>query len=166
MKIVKVNHLILGLILFFTGYSCKNSLENKPDNLVPKDKMIQILADIHRLEGHVNNMNIQNTDTLSFIYRKMESDIFKKHKIDTAAYFKSYKYYLVDPQEFTDLYGEVVLLIKNKNKADSTAEVKSKIFEKDTSNISKIAQKKDRVLKLKNAKFDSIKALYRHQQVK
>ncbi len=166
MKIVNFSSLIFGVILFFTVNSCKKSLEKKPDNLVPKEQMIQILADIHRLEGHVNNMNIQNTDTLSFIYRKMEADIFKKHKIDTAAYFKSYKYYLVDPEEFSALYSEVVLLIKNKNKADSTAEVKNKVFEKDTSKTTQLALKKDRVLKLKNAKFDSIKALYRHQQIK
>lgn len=162
----KQNFWVQLVFIILIAMSCKNRLEKKPENLVPKEKLIQILADIHRLEGHVNNMNIQNTDTLAFIYRKMEADIFKKHKVDTASYFKSYKYYLVDPEEFSELYSEVVTLIKTKNKIDSTTEAKTKKFESDTSKFSKITQKKDRILKLKNAKFDSIKALYRHQQIK
>lgn len=142
---VKANAVLIVVFFFimFVAISCKNSVEKKPDNLVPKDKMIELLADIHRLEGHVNNLNIQNSDTLAFIYRKMESDLFKKHKIDTSAYYKSYKYYLVDPEVFTDLYNQVLEKIKIKNSADSTAEIKNNTFKSDSSKLDKGALKKE-----------------------
>ncbi len=146
--------------------SCNRNVEKKPENLVPKEKMIEILADIHRLEGHVNNMNIQNTDTLAFIYLKMEAEVFKKHAIDTASYYKSYKYYLVDPQEFTLLYEEVVAKIKAKNQVDSTLEAKNKKSIADTTKLDKFSIKKDKILRQKNAKFDSIKANFRNKLIK
>lgn len=152
------------LFLAFLMFSCKQNIENEPDNLISKEKMINILSDIHRLEGVVNNMNIQNTDTTSFIYRKMEAQLFKKHEIDTAAYYKSYKYYLVNPDEFTEMYKKVVLSIKAKNKIDSLAEAKLSKNKPDTNK--NLNLKKDRIAKNRASKFDSIRALYRNKLIK
>lgn len=155
----KIKLLFLAIIIF----SCKQSIENEPDNLVPKEKMINILSDIHRTEGFINNMNIQNTDTTSFIYRKLEAQIFKKHGVDTSTYYKSYKYYLVNPDEFTEMYKEVVASIKSKNKIDSLKEAKSKKITLDTN---KLENKRAKIAKLRTNKFDSIQAIYRNKLIK
>jgi hypothetical protein len=118
-----VSNKYLFVFLFLLG--CKFKLDQQPDNLVSKDKMIAILAEIHMTEGKINNLNIQSSDTTQFIYRKMEAEIFKKNKVDTADYYKTYKYYLVNAEEFSDMYKDVVKIIKAQNKLDSIAEAKT-----------------------------------------
>lgn len=112
------------IFLVWLFFSCNNSSEKRPPNLVSKEKLALVLADIHRMEGTVNGMSIQNSDTAGFIFRKLEAEIFKKYDLDTAAYFQSYKYYLVNSDDFTDIYKNVVAIIREKNKADSLAETK------------------------------------------
>ncbi|MES2794725.1 MAG: DUF4296 domain-containing protein [Bacteroidota bacterium] len=143
--------------------ACKPKFDKKPEKLVPKDKMVKILSDMHRMEGFVNNMGIQNTDTSQFIFRKLEAKIFKKYQVDTAAYYASYKYYLINPDDFTEMYKQVVKSIKEKNKADSLVEAKSKKNEVDTSKVDKL-KVPTTPRNLKNRKFniDSIKARFSH----
>ncbi len=156
----KIKIVLLTLLII----SCKQSIEKEPDNLISKEKMINLLSDIHRIEGVVNNLGIQSSDTTSFIYRKMEAQLFKKHKVDTSAYYKSFKYYLGNPDEFTEMYKEVVLSIKEKNKIDSLKEAKLNINKLDTNK--NLDFKKERLGKNRSAKFDSIKTLYKNQILK
>jgi Domain of unknown function (DUF4296) len=125
--------LLLSIVLF----SCAKKNGTKPSNLVSKSKMANILADIHLMEGDINNFGIPNTDTANFLYRKMETKIFAKYEVDTSDYVKSYKYYLVNPDDFTEMYKEVVEIIKEKNKVDSTARAKIKKDLPDTTTIKK-----------------------------
>ncbi len=123
-KIISAKFALIIFSLFMLGCAKKNG--TKPSNLISKSKMAKILADIHIMEGDVNNLGIVNTDTANFLFRKMEAQLFAKYEVDTSDYKKSYKYYLVNPDDFTELYKEVVEIIKEKNKIDSTARSKIK----------------------------------------
>jgi Domain of unknown function (DUF4296) len=112
------------LIILVIVFGCKPKNDDKPNNLIPKAKMAKLLADIHILEGKVNKLGVVNTDTTSFIFRKYEAELFKKHEIDTTEYFESYKYYLINPDDFTDVYKQAVEIIKEKNKVDSLQNAK------------------------------------------
>jgi Domain of unknown function (DUF4296) len=140
--------LTYGLI-FWQSCSPKNG--KRPENLISKSKMANILADIHLMEGEINNFGIPNTDTTSFLFRKFQANILAKHQIDTSAFNKSYKYYLINPEDFTDIYTDVVSIIEKRNKIDSTARAKIKKTIADPSRV-----KKDTALKSIN-KNDSIK---------
>jgi hypothetical protein len=152
------NILFLGLI--FSSLSCKPKFEGKPNNLVSKEKMINIMADIHRAEGVVNNLNIQSTDTSQFIFRKLEAKIFKQYEVDTTAYIKSYKYYLINAEEFSEMYKEVVATIKQKNKVDSLANSKLNKFPLDTHKVNNTRPLQLGKLIKQKIKLDSLKAQY------
>jgi hypothetical protein len=102
--------------------TCKQKHAAAPSHLLDKDQMAKILAEIHLKEGVINNYAINNSDTTSFLYRKVEADIFKKYAVDTNSYYESYKYYLIHPEEFTDMYKQVIVNIKAQNRLDSLAE--------------------------------------------
>ncbi len=128
MKQLKKNSFAISGILWFVFYllACKSPNGEKPKNLLSKEKMADVLVEMHRAEALTNSAGVPSTDTSFYIFGQYEKDIFKKHQIDTADYYKSYKFYLVNPEEFTDLYKLVVNKITKQNKADSTVEAKSK----------------------------------------
>ncbi len=117
---------IFGLVFWLTmaTLACTKKDNTRPANLIGTEKMAKVLGELHIMESKINNMGIQNSDTASFIYRKLEADIFKKYDIDTSAYYSSYKYYLINPEKFSDMYNEVVENIKAQNKLDSIADAK------------------------------------------
>lgn len=143
-------------LLLFT-IACKTKNDKKPDDLIEKEKMVNILTDIHRTEGFVNNLSFQSTDTTQFFFRKMEADIFKKYAVDTSAYYQSYKYYLINPEDFKEIYEGVVKQITAKNKVDSLAESKIKKVQIDTlkKDSSKII--KPKIFGRKNKFLDSLR---------
>jgi hypothetical protein len=153
-----INFLIL-VVLFA---ACKAKNDKKPDVLVAKEKMVNILTDMHRMEGVVNNLGIQSSDTTQFFFRKLEAEIFKKYAVDTAAYYQSYKYYLINPEDFKEIYDDVVKQIVAKNKVDSLAEsklpkVKIDTTKKDTSKLTK-----PKIFGKKNLFMDSLRIKFKN----
>lgn len=117
----------LGVVwLAFYFLACKSPNGEKPKNLLSKEKMADILVAMHKAEALTNSAGIPSSDTSFYIFEQYEKEIFKKQQVDTADYYKSYKFYLVNPEEFADLYKLVVDNITIQNKADSTAEAKAK----------------------------------------
>jgi Domain of unknown function (DUF4296) len=143
------------LVIIVLIISCKPKFDKKPENLVSKDKMVNIMADVHRLEGFVNNLSVQSSDTSQFIYRKMEAKIFKKYGVDTTAYLNSYKYYLINTEEFSEMYKSVVKIIKEKNKVDSLAV--SKLKKPKIDSLALVKLKKVKLDSAKNIKNEKLK---------
>ena len=81
--------------------------EKPPADTLPENKMAAILADIHLAESRVNRLQLRSLDSSLMIFGKLKADIWKKHKVDTLAYNKSYAYYMSHPQIMTRIYEEV-----------------------------------------------------------
>lgn len=106
---------------------------DKPSNLLPENKMVDILEDIHLTESKVNNLAMGSSDSSLAIFKKLETDILKKHLVDTAAFRKSYQYYVTEPEEFKAIYNKIVEHLEVKKKAAiKLGAVKTK---KDSTNI-------------------------------
>lgn len=90
---------------------------DKPSNLLPEDKMVDILEDIHLTESKVNNLAMGSSDSSLAIFKKLETDILKKHQVDTADFRKSYQYYVTEPEEFKAIYNKIVEHLEVKKKA-------------------------------------------------
>ena len=100
----KIIYILLALILF---QSCKKTTK-VPRDLIQKDKMSAILIDIHEAEGLVTESRFLNTDSAKILYERLEKDIFKKHKVDTALYYRSYEFYANTLDLMESLYKRVV----------------------------------------------------------
>ena len=80
---------LVVLIVFF--YSCSDTIK-KPANLLPEDKMRDILINIHIAEGKVALLSMQE-DSSKILYKNLTEKIFKKYKTDSLTFKKSYEYY-------------------------------------------------------------------------
>ena len=100
-----MKNIFLAIILL-TVLSCGES-ENKPDELLPKAKMVEMLIDIHILESEIQNLRIRK-DSSQLIYNSLEREIFKNNNVDKGVYLKSFEYYLNDVEAMEKIYDVVI----------------------------------------------------------
>lgn len=87
--------------------SCGQKGADKPADLVPEQKMVRILADIHTAEAIIER-NVPYPDTALIVYGKQHANILKEHQVEETAFKKTYRYYLLNLEEMDKLYEVVV----------------------------------------------------------
>jgi hypothetical protein len=134
----------LKYILFFVFViSCKNNnivRPNKPNNLISKDKMAEIIYDISLVNSAkgVNKKIMENNGIIP------EDYIYKRHNIDSLQFALSNEYYAYNLKTYEAIYNNV----KEKLEKDK----------KHFQAIIKAEQKtKDSINKKTRRKFDSLK---------
>ena len=118
--------LIVFLTVLALFVSCKDELVKKPDNLIDKDVMVNIIYDISILDA-IRNQNPTSIDSFKINSRDF---IFKKYKVDSLQFVKSNVYYSADYESYKLMFDEVIKRVdKQKAAADSliTLEQKKKI---------------------------------------
>lgn len=107
----------LFLALFSIVVSCQKETVEKPDNLIDREKMIDIMYDLSVLQG-IRSINQSELDS-NFI--NPNTYIYKKYKIDSLQFAKSNQYYAAASiKEYGELYDKVnERLLENKAKADT-----------------------------------------------
>lgn len=133
------------LIVLAIFASCEKELAKKPDRLIEKDKMVDIIYDLTLL-GVMRN---QNAVLLDSFKNNSNQYIYKKHKIDSIQFAQSNIYYAADFKEYKKMYEQVKLRLE-KNKKLAEAAVKAE--KKKTA----LLEKKNKKLKEKKVN-DSIK---------
>ncbi len=123
MKRIKYIFYIVVLILFF---SCESKTKyKKPENLIPKDKMIDLLTEMHLVAG-ANNINNKNLEkNLNYM-----SLVFEKYKIDSVQFNANNVYYTSNIDEYEKMFEEVERRLKKlqdsyQNKTDSLIRIKT-----------------------------------------
>jgi len=103
---------LLILLLFF-ACSPTNEKNNVPDDILPQEKMVSILSDMHIAEAisrntiHLGDTNVQTViNYYSFIY--------KKHQISEDDFKKSYDYYMQHPLLLDSVYSDIITKISEK----------------------------------------------------
>ncbi len=91
--------------------SCNNSDENvvkeKPANIIPEQEMIELLVDIHLIEGTTRygyGKSGNQEDYNNYLYEF----VLEKHNISFDDFTKSISYYTRDIQRMTEIYSEVI----------------------------------------------------------
>ena len=102
------------ILLTFWLSACGS--DNKPENLIPQDKMAKILVEIHILESQINNIHFQHEDSAVFVYQKKKFELMKPFEVDTATFKVSLKYYLLNPDKMKEVYVEVKKILEVKKK--------------------------------------------------
>lgn len=97
------------ILLLVVCQSCDEGLKglDKPDNLIPKEQMIDIMTDMLVLEGH-----IQNTySTVNRYYKVMTAsgrNYLKTKGITEKQYEESFIYYNSDQLEYKEILDKVM----------------------------------------------------------
>ncbi|WP_345160107.1 DUF4296 domain-containing protein [Pontibacter saemangeumensis] len=87
--------------------SCQQQNEDKPENMIPQQKMVRILADIHTAEAQLER-NVSYPDTALVMFADQQTDILKKHGVGKQAFKDTYRYYLTHLEEMDKLYEMIV----------------------------------------------------------
>lgn len=104
---MKIIFAFLSIVVLL--FSCQGTAE-KPDNLIPEDKMIDILYDLALLEG------IKDDYTLKQQSLYLDQFIYDKYKIDSLQFVQSNAYYASDVQNYKEMYQKLNIKIDLKKK--------------------------------------------------
>ena len=100
--------LIIGV--FFICFSCANDgslLQRPPDNLIPREKMINVLVDIHLIEASVSQYYSVNID-VKLRSAAFYTMLYKKYSITHKDFINSIYYYAQDLKYLGKIYQEVI----------------------------------------------------------
>ncbi|AOW09052.1 DUF4296 domain-containing protein [Flavobacterium gilvum] len=127
--------------------SCNKDLVEKPDNLIDKKVMGDILYDVSILEA----MKYQSPDSLIAYGINPKTYVFKKYKIDSLQFAKSNAYYASDYREYKKMYDALNDRLK---KERTTVDLLVKKEEKKAAALKKAKEKKvqDSIKKAKKIK--------------
>lgn len=136
-------------MLLLSFVSCKEEVVAKPDRLIAKDQMIDIMYDLAVLEG----IKYQNPSSLDSNQINSATYIYKKYKIDSTQLAQSNVYYTSDYVEYKRMYDTLVKRIERKKSLlDSIIQKEKKaksIKDAIKTKKAKAAVKKDSLLNIK-----------------
>jgi hypothetical protein len=122
-KISSMRKIITFLTIVTLFVSCKEEVVNKPERLIEKDVMVDIMYDLSILEA-IRNQNPASLDTFKINSRDY---IFKKYKIDSAQFAKSNVYYASDYNEYKSMFEQIRKRLEaNTKSVDSLIKLKKK----------------------------------------
>ena len=103
---------VLFFILISLIFSCKEEVVKKPENLIEKDIMVDVMYDLALLEA----IKYQSPNALQAHKINPDEYIYKKYKIDSAQFVQSNMYYASDYKEYKKMYDQInSRLVKNKS---------------------------------------------------
>lgn len=122
--------------------SCQKNAIEKPDNLIPKDKMKNIIYDLSLIQG-IKGVNPAALDSNGI---NPATYVYKKYKVDSLQFAKSDQYYAIENikeyakmyEDISKLVGEEKIRIDNQLKKETDT---TKILESND----KVRMKKDSV---------------------
>ena len=103
--------------LLLTGWlvvCCTAPEDKKPEGLFAKERMVDILTEVHLAEARVTKLNLGDLDSSKIAYKHLESKILQKFKVDTAAYRSSYIFYASHPRDMEAIYLQVTKNLEKK----------------------------------------------------
>ena len=96
--------------------SCSDKPVAKPDNLLSKETMEDIIYELAILQA----AETYKPQTLTDSNIKIKQYVYKKYNLDSTTYFQNYKYYASDVKAFKKLYSRVnERIISQKNEIDT-----------------------------------------------
>lgn len=129
--------LLIGTVLM----GCQDiKRPEKPDNLIPEDKMVEVLIDVHLFNSakSYNRMPLQQTGLTPHHF------IYEKHGIDSLQYEKSNAYYGADLDRYTAIHARAKAILENRKSEVDT------LLAKDTQKRDSISKVNDSLRLLKN----------------
>jgi hypothetical protein len=97
----------LGLLAFvFFVFGCGTN-SSRPKNVLPEDKMVEVLADIYTNEEKVNMLGL-NPDSAHQVFEIMMAGISKSDGVSDTAIKQSIYYYMEHPKELDNIYTVLI----------------------------------------------------------
>lgn len=95
--------------------------ENRPEGIVERNKMVDVLTDVHLVNGY--SSTVMDLDTVKKVTATYLNMVYKKHGIDSVQFKKSLQYYSRNPQMLSEMYDQVIKKLETQEKALAPIEV-------------------------------------------
>lgn len=103
---------ILFIITICGGiFSCKEKDIQKPENLIPKRKMIEMLADVH-LAKAISQRQYDVPDSVKLTSTDLYYSVLAKHNVPDSVFARSVIYYSSHPKLYEKMYNDVINILK------------------------------------------------------
>ena len=106
----------ISLLAILALLGCKEDLVKKPEHLIEKSKMMDIMYDLALLEA----IKYQNPAVLDSNQIRPKQFIYKKYKIDSLQLAQNNRYYAADYKSYKVMFESVVKRIENEKKRANT----------------------------------------------
>ena len=95
------------LFFVFIAFITSCNQDNKPENVLDKNKMATVLRELHKAEAYVNS-NFQYNDSSKYIYKKLEDSILPANGTQLVAFDSSMAYYSRNIKLLDKIYAEAI----------------------------------------------------------
>lgn len=112
-------------MIVFVFVSCKDEVVKKPNRLIEKETMVNIMYDLSVLDA----IKYQNPASLDTFKINPTQYIYKKYKIDSLQFARSNVYYASNYKDYSDVVDQINARL-TKNKASITALIKAEAKKK------------------------------------
>ena len=99
----KMKNILSIILLFLLSISCNSNAVKKPENLIEREKMVDIIYDLSILEAAKSQKPI----VLEQYQIKSNTYIYKKYQIDSLQFANSVKFYATDLEKYYGIYDSV-----------------------------------------------------------
>lgn len=98
------------IILFFMVFACSKDTRKKPENLISKAVMVDIMSDIYLINAAkgVNKKIMENNNL------HPENYILNKYNIDSLVFAESNDYYALSPDEYNSILENISAKLETK----------------------------------------------------
>lgn len=115
--------ILLAIVIVFI--SCKDEVIKKPNRLIEKETMVNIMYDLSVLDG----IKYQNPSSLDSFKINPKKYIYNKYKIDSVQFAQSNIYYASNYEEYSGIFDEINNRL-TKKKSEVTAAIKAEAKKK------------------------------------
>ena len=150
----------LLIVLVLISVACNKDKIDKPENLIPRDKMVDVLTDlaVYTAAEGVNKTKLREYGI------KSDSIVFVKHNIDSVQFKESNKYYSYNVANYQKMFDEVRARLKAKKSELSKIDKKEQAERKRQDSIRRQKLKSRDTSKLNN--FGDSTAIKRIKPIK
>jgi len=94
------------LITTFIFLSCGSKKQDVPNNIIPADKMVDVITDIELTQALIK-LKFTNTDSL-INQSQLFDEVYKKYNTTEEQFNNSIAYYTQQPMKMDSLYSKVI----------------------------------------------------------
>ncbi|MCP4460667.1 MAG: DUF4296 domain-containing protein [Cytophagales bacterium] len=124
-------HYFSIIILLAVLLGACSEKEQLPEDILSQKRMTHLMIQIHLLEAKVGRMGVRR-DSALVVFKHFENKLFEANGIDSTIYYKSFNYYGMHPEYFSEVYAAVsdsMLEIESKERLKIEAIAKKKLYD-------------------------------------
>ena len=98
----------IQVLLFLAGFAAVFSCgERKPEGILSKGEMVQIMEELYIAEEKVNYLALSR-DSAKMVAEVMDSKVFERAGVNDSIFKRSFDYYMERPKEMELIYTALV----------------------------------------------------------